>query len=172
MSETPVETKTWPWIWFELKSLLISSEELHTFCWSKIIPSPPKCLRGDFNGKVQPNSKPLISARLLKPVLSPSLISSHLHDLHLSLLHNFFFDSEPDSVFYYCPTLPCSCLSVAGELYFLATGAPSAAVRAGVIYKIIDPSRYPAVTALHFGHKWTSTLQTVILNKEKIAQVS
>uniref|UniRef100_A0A3P8Y848 SRCR domain-containing protein n=1 Tax=Esox lucius TaxID=8010 RepID=A0A3P8Y848_ESOLU len=29
----------------------------------------------------------------------------------------------------------------AGELYFLATGAPSAAARAGVIYKIIDPSR-------------------------------
>ncbi|XP_068172917.1 HHIP-like protein 1 isoform X1 [Antennarius striatus] len=29
----------------------------------------------------------------------------------------------------------------AGELYFLATGAPSAKARAGVIYKIIDPSR-------------------------------
>ncbi|XP_044211101.1 HHIP-like protein 1 [Thunnus albacares] len=29
----------------------------------------------------------------------------------------------------------------AGELYFLATGAPSATVRAGVIYKIVDPSR-------------------------------
>ncbi|KAG7478583.1 HHIP 1 [Solea senegalensis] len=29
----------------------------------------------------------------------------------------------------------------AGELYFLATGAPSATARAGVIYKIIDPSR-------------------------------
>uniref|UniRef100_A0A672Z3F5 HHIP-like protein 1 n=1 Tax=Sphaeramia orbicularis TaxID=375764 RepID=A0A672Z3F5_9TELE len=29
----------------------------------------------------------------------------------------------------------------AGELYFLATGSPSAKARAGVIYKIIDPSR-------------------------------
>uniref|UniRef100_A0A3P8WT43 HHIP-like protein 1 n=1 Tax=Cynoglossus semilaevis TaxID=244447 RepID=A0A3P8WT43_CYNSE len=29
----------------------------------------------------------------------------------------------------------------AGELYFLATGSPSATARAGVIYKIIDPSR-------------------------------
>ncbi|KAM9801628.1 HHIP-like protein 1 [Neosynchiropus ocellatus] len=29
----------------------------------------------------------------------------------------------------------------AGELYFLATGAPSAKARAGVIYKIVDPSR-------------------------------
>nr|XP_020455827.1 HHIP-like protein 1 isoform X2 [Monopterus albus] len=29
----------------------------------------------------------------------------------------------------------------AGELYFLATRAPSAAARAGVIYKIVDPSR-------------------------------
>ncbi|KAM9732982.1 HHIP-like protein 1 [Menidia menidia] len=29
----------------------------------------------------------------------------------------------------------------AGELYFLATGAPSATARAGVIYKIVDPSR-------------------------------
>uniref|UniRef100_UPI003AB0BA86 HHIP-like protein 1 n=1 Tax=Centroberyx gerrardi TaxID=166262 RepID=UPI003AB0BA86 len=29
----------------------------------------------------------------------------------------------------------------AGELYFLATGAPSARARAGVIYKIVDPSR-------------------------------
>ncbi|KAM7399399.1 hypothetical protein PAMP_018672 [Pampus punctatissimus] len=29
----------------------------------------------------------------------------------------------------------------AGELYFLATGAPSATARAGVIYKIMDPSR-------------------------------
>ncbi|KAM3875256.1 HHIP-like protein 1 [Diretmus argenteus] len=29
----------------------------------------------------------------------------------------------------------------AGELYFLATGAPSAHARAGVIYKIVDPSR-------------------------------
>ncbi|CAB1348636.1 unnamed protein product [Coregonus sp. 'balchen'] len=29
----------------------------------------------------------------------------------------------------------------AGELYFLATGAPSASARAGVIYKIVDPSR-------------------------------
>uniref|UniRef100_A0A4W5P166 Si:ch211-136a13.1 n=1 Tax=Hucho hucho TaxID=62062 RepID=A0A4W5P166_9TELE len=32
----------------------------------------------------------------------------------------------------------------AGELYFLATGAPSASARAGVIYKIVDPSsRFP-----------------------------
>ncbi|XP_035536040.1 HHIP-like protein 1 isoform X1 [Morone saxatilis] len=29
----------------------------------------------------------------------------------------------------------------AGELYFLATGVPSATARAGVIYKIVDPSR-------------------------------
>ncbi|XP_034025283.1 HHIP-like protein 1 [Thalassophryne amazonica] len=29
----------------------------------------------------------------------------------------------------------------AGELYFLSTGAPSATARAGVIYKIVDPSR-------------------------------
>ncbi|KAM9318828.1 HHIP-like protein 1 [Pholidichthys leucotaenia] len=29
----------------------------------------------------------------------------------------------------------------AGELYFLATGSPSARARAGVIYKIVDPSR-------------------------------
>ncbi|XP_072318535.1 HHIP-like protein 1 [Eucyclogobius newberryi] len=29
----------------------------------------------------------------------------------------------------------------AGELYFLATGSPSATARAGVIYKIVDPSR-------------------------------
>ncbi|KAK2894954.1 hypothetical protein Q8A67_012183 [Cirrhinus molitorella] len=29
----------------------------------------------------------------------------------------------------------------AGELYFLATGAASATVRAGVVYKIVDPSR-------------------------------
>ncbi|XP_073351097.1 HHIP-like protein 1 [Pagrus major] len=29
----------------------------------------------------------------------------------------------------------------AGELYFLATGAPSATARAGLIYKIVDPSR-------------------------------
>lgn len=29
----------------------------------------------------------------------------------------------------------------AGELYFLATGAPSATARAGVIYKVVDPSR-------------------------------
>ncbi|KAG7250361.1 hypothetical protein CRUP_035483, partial [Coryphaenoides rupestris] len=29
----------------------------------------------------------------------------------------------------------------AGELYFLATGAPSATARAGVIYKIMDPSK-------------------------------
>ncbi|XP_044059555.1 HHIP-like protein 1 isoform X1 [Siniperca chuatsi] len=29
----------------------------------------------------------------------------------------------------------------AGELYFLATGAPSATARAGVVYKIVDPSR-------------------------------
>uniref|UniRef100_A0A7N8XGX9 HHIP-like protein 1 n=1 Tax=Mastacembelus armatus TaxID=205130 RepID=A0A7N8XGX9_9TELE len=29
----------------------------------------------------------------------------------------------------------------AGELYFLATGAPSATARAGIIYKIVDPSR-------------------------------
>ncbi|XP_053478620.1 HHIP-like protein 1 isoform X1 [Ictalurus furcatus] len=29
----------------------------------------------------------------------------------------------------------------AGELYFLATGTPSAASRAGVVYKIVDPSR-------------------------------
>ncbi|KAM3616469.1 uncharacterized protein V6R79_018565 [Siganus canaliculatus] len=32
----------------------------------------------------------------------------------------------------------------AGELYFLATGAPSARARAGVIYKIVDPSRRAA----------------------------
>ncbi|XP_070685499.1 HHIP-like protein 1 [Pempheris klunzingeri] len=32
----------------------------------------------------------------------------------------------------------------AGELYFLATGAPSATARAGVIYKIVDPSRRAA----------------------------
>ncbi|XP_077467792.1 HHIP-like protein 2 isoform X2 [Stigmatopora argus] len=32
----------------------------------------------------------------------------------------------------------------AGELYFLATGAPSATVKAGVVYKIIDPSRRAA----------------------------
>nr|XP_033486170.1 HHIP-like protein 1 [Epinephelus lanceolatus] len=32
----------------------------------------------------------------------------------------------------------------AGELYFLATGAPSAMARAGVIYKIVDPSRRAA----------------------------
>ncbi|CAL1570327.1 unnamed protein product [Knipowitschia caucasica] len=29
----------------------------------------------------------------------------------------------------------------AGELYFLATGSPSATARAGVIYKVVDPSR-------------------------------
>nr|XP_015196415.1 PREDICTED: HHIP-like protein 1 [Lepisosteus oculatus] len=29
----------------------------------------------------------------------------------------------------------------AGELYFLSTGSPSAAVRAGFVYKIVDPSR-------------------------------
>ncbi|XP_034556229.1 HHIP-like protein 1 [Notolabrus celidotus] len=29
----------------------------------------------------------------------------------------------------------------AGELYFLATGTPSATARAGIIYKIVDPSR-------------------------------
>ncbi|XP_036392475.1 HHIP-like protein 1 [Megalops cyprinoides] len=29
----------------------------------------------------------------------------------------------------------------AGELYFLSTGVPSAAARAGVVYKIVDPSR-------------------------------
>ncbi|XP_039987119.1 HHIP-like protein 1 [Xiphias gladius] len=29
----------------------------------------------------------------------------------------------------------------AGELYFLATGAPSAAARAGVVFKFVDPSR-------------------------------
>ncbi|KAF7662158.1 hypothetical protein LDENG_00243720 [Lucifuga dentata] len=29
----------------------------------------------------------------------------------------------------------------AGELYFLATGVPSATARAGVVYKIVDPSR-------------------------------
>uniref|UniRef100_A0A8B9R9Y2 Si:ch211-136a13.1 n=1 Tax=Astyanax mexicanus TaxID=7994 RepID=A0A8B9R9Y2_ASTMX len=29
----------------------------------------------------------------------------------------------------------------AGELYFLATGVPSASARAGVVYKIVDPSR-------------------------------
>ncbi|KAM9853515.1 HHIP-like protein 1 [Aulostomus maculatus] len=29
----------------------------------------------------------------------------------------------------------------AGELYFLATGAPSATARAGIVYKIVDPSR-------------------------------
>ncbi|KAM4627531.1 HHIP-like protein 1 [Polymixia lowei] len=32
----------------------------------------------------------------------------------------------------------------AGELYFLATGAPSASARAGVIYKIVDPSKRAA----------------------------
>ncbi|MBN3307471.1 HIPL1 protein, partial [Amia calva] len=32
----------------------------------------------------------------------------------------------------------------AGELYFLSTGSPSAAVRAGVVYKIVDPSRRAA----------------------------
>ncbi|XP_034404486.1 HHIP-like protein 1 [Cyclopterus lumpus] len=32
----------------------------------------------------------------------------------------------------------------AGEMYFLATGAPSATARAGVIYKIVDPSRRAA----------------------------
>ncbi|KAM8902506.1 HHIP-like protein 1 [Spinachia spinachia] len=32
----------------------------------------------------------------------------------------------------------------AGELYFLATGSPSATARAGVIYKIVDPSRRAA----------------------------
>ncbi|XP_042342606.1 HHIP-like protein 1 [Plectropomus leopardus] len=32
----------------------------------------------------------------------------------------------------------------AGELYFLATGAPSAMARAGLIYKIVDPSRRAA----------------------------
>ncbi|XP_031716875.1 HHIP-like protein 1 [Anarrhichthys ocellatus] len=32
----------------------------------------------------------------------------------------------------------------AGELYFLATGAPSATARAGVVYKIVDPSRRAA----------------------------
>lgn len=37
-----------------------------------------------------------------------------------------------------CPLLP---LFVLGELYFLATGTPSARARGGVIYKIVDPSR-------------------------------
>ncbi|XP_059188206.1 HHIP-like protein 1 [Centropristis striata] len=32
----------------------------------------------------------------------------------------------------------------AGELYFLATGAPSATARAGIVYKIVDPSRRAA----------------------------
>lgn len=32
-----------------------------------------------------------------------------------------------------------------GELYFLATGAPSATAKAGFIYKIVDPSRYLTV---------------------------
>ncbi|XP_019741603.1 HHIP-like protein 1 [Hippocampus comes] len=32
----------------------------------------------------------------------------------------------------------------AGELYFLATGAPSATARAGIIYKIVDPSKRAA----------------------------
>lgn len=35
--------------------------------------------------------------------------------------------------------------SLLGELYFLATGAPSATARAGFIYKIVDPSRYLTV---------------------------
>lgn len=38
--------------------------------------------------------------------------------------------------------------SVPGELYFLATGAPSATARAGFIYKIVDPSRYLTVKEL------------------------
>lgn len=37
---------------------------------------------------------------------------------------------------------PFNCQSIPGELYFLATGAPSATTRAGFIYKIVDPSRY------------------------------
>ncbi|XP_061684283.1 HHIP-like protein 1 [Syngnathoides biaculeatus] len=32
----------------------------------------------------------------------------------------------------------------AGELYFLSTGAPSATARAGIIYKVVDPSRRAA----------------------------
>ncbi len=40
-----------------------------------------------------------------------------------------------------CNTL-ISVVCVSGELYFLATGAASATARAGVVYKIVDPSRY------------------------------
>ncbi|KAK6487720.1 HHIP-like protein 1 isoform X1 [Huso huso] len=38
----------------------------------------------------------------------------------------------------------------AGELYFLSTGSPSAAVPAGVMYKIIDPSRRAPPGKCHF----------------------
>ena len=47
-------------------------------------------------------------------------------------LHSFLFHNL---------TLLCSS-PLQGELYFMATGAPSSTARAGVIYKIVDPSRW------------------------------
>ncbi|XP_062409301.1 HHIP-like protein 1 [Sardina pilchardus] len=38
----------------------------------------------------------------------------------------------------------------AGELYFLATGVPSASSRAGVVYKIVDPSRRAPPGKCHY----------------------
>lgn len=41
----------------------------------------------------------------------------------------------------------------AGELYFMSTGIPSATSPSGVIYKVVDPSRWAMLFFFHSDHK-------------------
>ncbi|EMP28256.1 Protein YIF1B-A [Chelonia mydas] len=49
----------------------------------------------------------------------------------------------PGLLNHYVPHIISFAEDEAGELYFLSTAIPSAAVPAGVLYQIVDPSRYP-----------------------------
>lgn len=59
--------------------------------------------------------------------------------------------------------------SVLGELYFLATGAPSATARAGYIYKIVDPSRY--LTVKEFFSRMHSLIVCMLVSQSCLGAV-
>lgn len=112
---------------------------VHAFCNSLCVLSPLPPL------SVAPVLLPLPS--LLTVNISPLPLPSCLPAVcHLSCqTSSLCFDNESFSLCFSSLSTSISlvsfCPSVLGELYFLATGAPSATARAGVIYKIVDPSR-------------------------------
>lgn len=58
----------------------------------------------------------------------------------------------------------CVCNIVSpGELYFLATGSPGATARAGVIYKIMDPSKYDTQPNTSATQSTTNTTQAITM---------